>query len=159
MPNATPPQLYLEDLPVGLSFAGGPWSMNDRRFGLFAEITGDSHPIHYSDDYVKRHTLFERRLAHGLLLAAMTALGATPMSARLETSMVALVEERMRFVKPVFVDDAVASRFSVAAVERRPGSDRGLVTFDVRLINQQGAVVVEGTHSYLIRARQQSEDR
>ena len=44
-------------------------------------MTGDAHPIHYDDDYAAK-TRYGKRLAHGLLVMSMTALGATSMSPR-----------------------------------------------------------------------------
>src|SRR5581483_3351009 len=75
-------QLFAEDLMVGQTFAGEPRAVGDAEFTLFARLTGDDHPIHYDDAYAAT-TRFGRRLAHGLLLMGLTALGATPMSRRL----------------------------------------------------------------------------
>lgn len=146
-------QLFLDDLEVGSTFSAGPWEMDDRRFALFSEITGDAHPIHYDDEYVRRKSAFDKRLAHGLLLVSMTALGATPMSPRLEESMIAFVGEQMTFLRPVFVGDSVHSHFTVASTEPQPERARGIARFDVRLVNQAGRSVVEGEHRYLLRMR------
>ncbi len=145
-------QLFAEDLVVGQTFAGEPRAVGDAEFTLFARLTGDDHPIHYDDAYAAT-TRFGRRLAHGLLLMGLTALGATPMSRRLHDAMVAFAEQRCRFLKPVFVGDVVTSRFEVAAVDHRPGRDTALVRFNVRLLNQAGEAVLEGEHAYLLRWR------
>lgn len=146
-------QLFIEDLERGSTFTAGPWPMNDRRFQLFSEITGDAHPIHYDDDYVRQKSSFDKRLAHGLLLVSMTALGATAMSPRLEESMIAFVEERMHFLRPVFVDDNIRSVFTVADITPEPERKRGRVRFDIQLVNQDERTVVEGEHHYLLRSR------
>jgi 3-hydroxybutyryl-CoA dehydratase len=152
MSGRAEPQLFADDLAVGQTFTGEPRAVGDDEFGLFARLTGDDHPIHYDDAFAAR-TRFGKRLAHGLLLMSMTALGATAMSRRLEDCMVAFAGQRCRFLKPVFVGDVVTSRFEVAAVERKPGRDTALVRFDVRLLNKAGEVVLEGEHAYLLRLR------
>jgi acyl dehydratase len=152
MRHRAEPQLFAEDLVIGQTFAGEPRRVADEEFALFARLTDDDHPIHYDDAYAAS-TRFGKRLAHGLLLMGMTALGATAMSRRLHDAMVAFAEQRCRFLKPVFVGDVVTSRFEVAAVDRRPGRDTALVRFNVRLLNQAGEAVLEGEHAYLLRWR------
>ena len=126
----------------------------DRAFVVdtLARLTGDDHPIHYDDAYAAK-TRFGKRLAHGLLLLSMTALGATPLSRRLEDSMIAFAEQRCRFLKPVFVGDIVTSSFEVASVDRKPGRDSALVRFNTRLLNGAGEAVLEGEHAYFLRCR------
>jgi acyl dehydratase len=152
MSEETELQLFAEDLAIGQIFAGEPRAVGDEEFDLFARLTGDDHPIHYDDAYAGK-TRFGKRLAHGLLLMSMTALGATVMSRRLHEAMVALAEQRCRFLKPVFVGDVVTSRFEVTAIDRKPGRDTALVRFKVRLLNKAGEAVLEGEHSYFLRWR------
>ena len=70
---------YWEDFHVGDTFAIPAKTLTDAHFRCFAELTGDQHPIHYDDEYAKT-TRFGKRVAHGLLLTALTAVGASPLS-------------------------------------------------------------------------------
>lgn len=151
-PAAAPAQRFADDFTVGETFTGPSHLLDDEAFGLFARLAGDAHPIHYDDAYAAR-TRFGRRLAHGLLLVAATALGATDMSSRLDSAMVAFVEQGCRFVAPVFVGDIVTTEFTVAAIDRKAGRDDARVRFDTRLVNAAGEVVLEGHHTYLLRCR------
>ena len=101
-------QLFADDLAVGFAFRGEPTVLTAEHFSQFSALTGDKHPIHYDAAYAAK-TRFGRPLAHGLLLTAMTALGATTLSASLEDAMIALVEQQMRFLRPAFVGDAAHS--------------------------------------------------
>jgi 3-hydroxybutyryl-CoA dehydratase len=145
-------QIFADDLEVGQTFVGEKRQIGDPQFADFARMTGDDHPIHYDDAYASR-TRFGKRLAHGLLVMSMTALGATPMSRRIEDAMVAFVEQGARFLKPVFVGDTVQSHFEVASVVQKPGSGTALVRFAVRLVNDRSETVLEGFHLYLLRTR------
>ncbi len=145
-------QLYIEDFAPGQSFPGASTTCTIRDFLDFARITGDAHPIHYDAEYAAR-TRFGRPLAHGLLVAGYSALGATSLSTLLEESMVAMLEVGFRYWKPVFADDVLTSSFEVAEVTRDPGKDAGRIRFKVTLTNQAGETVVEGSHLYLMRAR------
>jgi len=146
------PQIFAEDLAVGQTFAGQSRTIDEEQFGLFARLTGDDHPIHYDDAFAAK-TRFQRRVAHGLLLMSFTALGATEMSRRLRDAMVALTEQRCRFLKPVFVGDVVTSRFEVAAIHHRPCTDMALVQFRVQLFDTAGEMILDGEHAYLLRWR------
>jgi 3-hydroxybutyryl-CoA dehydratase len=140
----------LDDFTVGDRYAGSSRTIGDGHFLFFAGMTGDNHPLHYDDDYAKK-TRFGGRVAHGLLLMGMTALGSSSLSARLETSMIAFVEQGCQFLKPVLIGDTVRSEFRVASVERK--GDRGIVRFAVTLTNQRNELVLEGHHVYLVKCR------
>ncbi|WJR80206.1 MaoC/PaaZ C-terminal domain-containing protein [Bradyrhizobium sp. NP1] len=146
------PQIFADDLRIGQTFSGEPRVIGDEQFADFARMTGDDHPIHYDDAYAKK-TRYGKRLAHGLLVTSMTALGATAMSHQIEDAMVAFVEHGMRFLKPVFVGDTVKSEFEVASIARKEGRDKALVRFNVRLVNGRGETVLEGFHVYLLALR------
>jgi 3-hydroxybutyryl-CoA dehydratase len=151
-------QIFADDLSVGMTFAGKARQVGDDHFRAFAEMTGDDHPIHYDDAYAVK-TRFGRRLAHGLLVMSMTALGATPMGPQLEDSMVAFVEQGARFLKPVFVGDELTASFVVAAIDAKPKRGMSLVRFDLNLVNDRGETVLEGHQSYLLLSTRGSEDK
>lgn len=141
---------FFEDFAVGDAFESPSKTLTDAHFMFFAGLTGDAHPIHYDDEYAKQ-TRFGRRLAHGLLLASLTAVGASTLAPLLETSIVAFVEETMRFKAPAFLGDTLKPRHEVIALERKRSA--GLLTLRVTLTNQRGATVLEGEHRYLIAYR------
>ena len=145
-------QLFLEDFAPGQTFAGASRCITHNDVLAFAALTGDRHPIHYDDDYAKA-TRFGRPIVHGLHLMALTALGAAALSEQLKGSMVAMLEQRAAFRRPVFKDDLVRSEFEIESAEPRPDKDWGTLGIKVRLINQHGEVVLEGRHVYRIRRR------
>jgi len=141
---------YLEDFQVGETFSIPAKTLTDAHFVCFAGLTGDQHPIHYDDDYAKT-IRFGQRVAHGLLLTAMTAVGASTLSAMLEGSMVAFVEQSARFLKPVFIGDTITPELEVSEV--LPKTNVGLLRLTTRVKNQRGETVLEGMHAYLIKQR------
>ncbi len=78
-------QRYFEDFQVGERFESSSRTLTDAHFLFFAGLTGDNHPIHYDDEYAKQ-TRFGRRLAHGLLLASLTAVGGSTLAPVIEDS-------------------------------------------------------------------------
>ena len=141
---------YLEDFHVGDTFYIPAKTLTDAHFVCFAGLTGDQHPIHYDDEYAKT-TRFGKRVAHGLLLTALTAVGASTLSSMLEGSMVAFVEQSARFLKPVVIGDTITPELEVSEV--MPKTDVGLLRLTTRVKNQRGETVLEGMHAYLIKKR------
>jgi 3-hydroxybutyryl-CoA dehydratase len=150
--DAETTQLFLEDFRAGQMFPGRQRKITDADVRSFAAMTGDAHPLHYDDEYAKG-TRFGRPIVHGLHLIALTALGAAPLSGRLEQAMIAMLEQQAWFRKPVFKDDTVRSQFEIEVVEHRPGSGWGKLKIKVRLLNQHGETVLEGRHVYRVRCR------
>jgi acyl dehydratase len=144
---------YFEEFQLGETFYSPPKAMTDEHFLSFAAITGDSHPIHYDDEYAKT-TRFGKRVAHGLLVTAMTAVGASTLSPLLEGSIVAFVEQSSRFLKPVFIGDTLFPELEVS--ELVPKTEVGLLRLRTQIKNQRGEVVLEGMHVYLIKKRPRS---
>ena len=149
MGNAITSQIFAEDLVVGQAFVGPPRAIGEERFGLFARHTGDNHPIHY-DGAFAANTRFGRRVAHGLLLMSMTALGASEKSHQLQDAMVALAERRCRFLKACLRRRCRYEPFAVVAIDHKPGRDTTLMRFSTRLINNMGEVFLDGEHTYLL---------
>jgi 3-hydroxybutyryl-CoA dehydratase len=143
-------QRFFEDFRVGDRFRSPSKTLTDAHFLFFAGLTGDAHPIHYDDEYAKK-TRFGRRLAHGLLLTSLTAVGASTLGPLIEDSLVAFVEQSSRFVTPAFIGDTILPEHEVVALDRKRSA--GLVTLRVTLTNQRGETILEGQHKYLIAYR------
>jgi len=141
---------WFEDFQVGDRFESPSKTLTDAHFLFFAGMTGDAHPIHYDDEHAKT-TRFGRRLAHGLLLTSLTAVGASTLAPIVEDSVVAFVEQTTRFRAPAFIGDTLKPRHEVVALERKRSV--GLLTLRVTLTNQRGETVLEGEHRYLIAYR------
>jgi acyl dehydratase len=143
-------QRYFEDFAVGDRFESPSKTLTDAHFLFFAGLTGDAHPLHYDDEYAKR-TRFGRRLAHGLLLTSMTAVGASTLSPLIEDSIVAFVEQTTRFLGPAFIGDTLKPEHEIVALDRKHSA--GLLTLRVTLTNQRSETILEGQHKYLIAYR------
>src|SRR6266705_4249861 len=143
-------QRYFEDFKVGDRFKSPSRTLTDAHFLFFAGMTGDNHPIHYDDEYAKK-TRYGRRLAHGLLLTSLTAVGASTLAPIIEDSIVAFLDQSTRFVAPAFVVDTIKPDHEVIGLERKRSG--GLVILKVTLTNQRGELVLEGQHKYLIAYR------
>jgi acyl dehydratase len=143
-------QKFFEDFRLGDTYRVPSKTIHDGHFLFFAGLTGDAHPIHYDDEYCKQHA-FGKRVAHGLLLAAMTALGGSSLSTEVEDSMLAFLSQSTRFLKPIFIGDTIYPELEVS--ELIPKGKNGVVKFRTVIRNQNGDAVLEGEHVYLVKKR------
>jgi 3-hydroxybutyryl-CoA dehydratase len=111
----------------------------------FAGITGDFSPNHVNRAYMERSS-FGRLQAHGALLVGFMSTASTLAIAKsrdgaVETP-VSLGYDRVRFLAPVYFGDTITVHYTIAAVdlERRRSSG------DIRVTNQDGALVAVATH-------------
>jgi len=145
-----PAQRYFEDYQLGERFASPSRTVTESHYLRFAALTGDNHPLHYDLAYCRARGLPER-LAHGLLLASLTAFGASAAAAASHEGMVAFLEQSARFLKPVYIGDTLTPAFEVTGLT--PQRTTGLLTLATRVTNQRGETVLEGSHTYLLRRR------
>jgi 3-hydroxybutyryl-CoA dehydratase len=155
MPQDTS-QLAGVDLVPGQVVARRSVVLDARSFALFAELTGDSHPIHYDNAYARAQGL-RAPIAHGLLLVALTALGATPLSARLHDSMIAMLGTTARFVAPVFVGDAVTLDVKVGQVVTKSGN-RCIASFDIDVLGPERQLVAAVQHQFMLRQKPEGKN-
>jgi 3-hydroxybutyryl-CoA dehydratase len=153
-PDAKPDvvQLYFEDFAVGQTFPGATRTITQDDVIAFSNLTGDKHPIHYDAEYAsKAH--FGRPVVHGLHLMSLTAVGATRLSSQLTESMIAFIDQGCRFLKPVFVGEAVTSHFEVIELLHESGKQWGAVRLKCQLRDPTGAIILDGSHLYRLRCR------
>ncbi len=136
----------------GQVFTSPSKTLTDAHFLFFSGLTGDNHPIHYDVEYAKT-TRFGAPLAHGLLLAAMTALGGTDASFRIDGFV--FIEQGSRFLKPVLVGDTIQPQLTVEKTWE--DGKRRFVRFATAMRNQRGETVLEGFHIYQVVPRKKEE--
>lgn len=102
----------------------------------FARVSGDFNPLHLDAEYA-RTTTFKKPIAHGMLTAALLS---GIIGTRFPGSGTILLEQGLRYMKPVYVGDTVLFRLAVEHV--RP--DKPVVTIACSILNPAGEVTAEG---------------
>jgi 3-hydroxybutyryl-CoA dehydratase len=147
--------MYLEDLSEGQEFVTARRTVTEADITAFAGISGDFDPLHMDEVFVKEHTPFRGRIAHGLLVLAITS-GLQSELDRVQS--VAYLEERREFVAPAYPGDTIQARWRIDQVRpsrSRPGT--GVVHLSVDVVNQDGEVLQRGTDVWLVVARPDQE--
>lgn len=141
-------QRWFEDFKIGERFVLPSRTMTDAIFLAFQAASGDNHPIHYNRDYCRAHG-FPDMLAHGYQVAIQTVAGAGTFPFMVEESLKAFLEQSSRFLYPVVAGDTLYPALEVD--ELTPGNTTGVVGFRTTVHNQDGILVLEGRHRYLLR--------
>lgn len=111
---------------------------------MFAGITGDLAPQHVNQAYMEKSS-FGGRIAHGALIvgymstASSLAIAGTRMA---EFTPVSLGYDRIRFLKPVFLNDTVTVGYEITTIDR----ERHRSESDIQVTNQNGDTVAIATH-------------
>jgi 3-hydroxybutyryl-CoA dehydratase len=102
---------YLEDLKVGMTAVYSK-TVTDADICTFAGVSGDTNPIHLSDDFAKT-TMFEGRIAHGMLSASFIS---TLIGTRLPGPGAIYMSQNLKFLAPVRPGQTVNTRATVTDI-------------------------------------------
>ena len=139
---------YYEEFTVGEQFVTRGRTITEADIVAFAALTGDYNPLHVDAEFGKT-TQFGERIAHGMLGASyavglLAALGLT------EGTVIAIVHMAWDFTGPIRIGDTIHVDQTVKSMRETKKTDRGIIIFEVKLINQRGEVVQKGERVLLV---------
>lgn len=102
---------FLEDLSVGMS-QSYQRTVTDADIVNFAGVSGDTNPVHLSDEFAG-DTMFKGRIAHGMLSASYLS---TVIGTKLPGPGCIYMSQSLRFKAPVRPGDTVTATVTVAEV-------------------------------------------
>lgn len=104
--------ICIEDIEIGMS--RHLWkTVTDRDIELFAEISTDRNPVHLDDAYA-RETIFEGRIAHGMLTAGLIS---AVIGEQLPGHGTVYMGQSLKFMAPVRPGDRVFAQVKVTAID------------------------------------------
>ena len=141
-------QRWFDDFRLGERFALPSRTMTEAIFLAFQAASGDNHPIHYDIEFCRARGL-PNMLAHGFQVLIQTAVGAGLFAHMAQDSLKAFLEQSSRFLNPVFLGDTLYPVLEIN--ELTPQRTTGVVGLRSTVHNQNGVLVLEGQHRYLLR--------
>jgi 3-hydroxybutyryl-CoA dehydratase len=111
-------------------------AITDQMIRLFADLTGDTNPVHLDDAYAAG-TRFGRRIAHGMIAAGLIS---AALANDLPGPGTVYLSQTLQFKAPVYPGDTIITTVEVKSV--RP--DKPIVTLTTYCKNQNDVVVLEG---------------
>ncbi len=112
----------------------------------FAQLSGDFAPNHVDEEFMRKST-YGKRIAHGALLVAYSSKASSMIieefSATQENATpISLGYDRIRFIKPVFIDDEIEIRYTVESYDRQASRSNA----KIEIKNQDDQLVAVATH-------------
>jgi acyl dehydratase len=138
-PNS--PNFFHEGCSVNFSL-----TVTERDINLFAELSGDFSPNHVDEEFMKK-SAFGKRIAHGALLVAYMSRASSMIivdfpQENTNSTPVSLGYDRIRFIKPVFIDDTITLSYEVEKYDADEARSYARITIK----NQQDELVAVATH-------------
>ena len=141
-------QRGFEKLEIGERFPCPARTLTDAHFSAFQLLSGDNHPIHYDRRYCAALG-HKDLLAHGLHVLTLTAAGAGLFPHVIGADLIGFIEVNAKFLKGVYPGDTLYPLLEIIALERQQTT--GVVRMKATVHNQDGVLILEGSHAYLVR--------
>jgi acyl dehydratase len=141
---------FLEDFEAGQLHTTSGRTITEADVVIHAGQTGDFYPHHMDAEWCRTQP-FGQRMAHGTLIFSV-AVGMT--ATEINPRAMSYGYDRLRFVKPVFLNDTIRVRTEIRSIrpdERRPR--HGIVVEALEVINQRSEVVLVCEHLLLVEKR------
>jgi acyl dehydratase len=143
--------VYWEDFVEGQKFVTRSRTITETDVVMFAGLTGDYNPLHTDAEYAKT-TIYGQRIGHGLL-GLSVANGLRTSMGIAQGATIALLGLTWDFVGPILFGDTIHAVLAVAEKRETRQPDRGIIVWDIEVVNQRGEVIQKGQQKFLLRRR------
>ncbi len=144
--------LTWEETSIGAVYRTLARTVSETEIVTFVTLCGFTEPLFMDMEFVARESLFGRRAAPGALTFAL-AEGLVMQTGLIHRTGMAWLGGEIRVVAPVLAGDTISVEVEVADKRETKKSDRGIVTYQHRILNQRGEVVMEARVQRMIRRR------
>jgi 3-hydroxybutyryl-CoA dehydratase len=110
--NHAPRSVCIEEIEIGM-VSRRTKRITDRDIALFAEVSTDHNPVHLDEDYA-RGTMFQGRIAHGMLTAALIS---AVIGEELPGQGTVYLGQSLKFMAPVRPGDELTAEVKVTAID------------------------------------------
>lgn len=145
--NLRPGEHSYDDLSVGDWYETAGVTVTEAHVVGFAGLSGDLFDVHMDDEFARAQG-FPGRIAHGLLGLSLADGLKTRSTVRLMG--VATLNWNWSFRAPILIGDRIHVWIAVKAMRETRKPDRGIVTLEMRILNQRGEVAQEGETQLLM---------
>ena len=141
---------YFEEFVVGPGRVSTGRTITEADVVLHAGQTGDFYPHHMDAEWCKTQP-FGQRMAHGTLIFSV---GVGMTAEEINPRAMSYGYDRLRFVRPVFLNDTIHVRTSIKEMRDDPKrKSHGIVVEGLEVINQRGETVLVADHLLLVERR------
>ncbi|HEY7366372.1 MAG TPA: MaoC/PaaZ C-terminal domain-containing protein [Methylomirabilota bacterium] len=145
--------LTWEETTVGAVYRTLARTVSETDIVNFVNLCGFSEPLFMDMEYVARESVFGRRVAPGALTFALSE-GLIMQTGLIHGTGMAWLGGEIRLVAPVLNGDTIHVEVEIVDKRETRKPDRGIVTYQHRVLNQRGELVLEGRVQRMIRRRE-----
>ena len=138
-----------DEFKVGDEFTTASRTITEADVVNFAGLSGDFNPLHTDEEFGKS-TPFKGRVAHGMLSVAI-ATGLANQLGIFEGTTVALLSMTISYKGAAKFGDTIYLVLIVVDKKETSKGDKGIVTFDAKVYNQNDETIVEGQWVVMLR--------
>jgi 3-hydroxybutyryl-CoA dehydratase len=118
-------------------------TISDQMVRAFAELSGDRNPIHLDEEFAAK-TRFGRRIAHGMISAALVS---SALANNMPGPGTVYLGQTIKFTAPVYIDEEIEIVLSVLSIR----SDKPIAKIGTLCKKVKGGIVVmEGEATVLL---------
>ncbi len=144
-------EMFFEEFKIGTARETVGRTITEADVVLHAGQTGDFYPHHMDEEWCKTQP-FGHRMAHGTLVFSV---GVGMTAGVINPRAMSYGYDRLRFVRPVFLNDTIRVRVSVKELRedgKRP--KHGIVVEALEVVNQRSETVLVAEHLLLVERRE-----
>ena len=131
--NAPRGTICIEDIEIGMVRSLRK-VVTDQDIEMFAEVSTDRNPVHLDDDYA-RDTIFQGRIAHGMLTAGLIS---AVIGEQLPGHGTVYLGQELKFLAPVRPGDMVLAEVEVTGIDNQ----KRRVTLETRCLVEGKKVLI-----------------
>lgn len=146
----TPRGKYFEELELGQEIFTAARTITESDLVQFANLTGDTNPMH-TDAESSKNGVFGERIAHGLLGLSYTMGLLWPLGF-MEGTVTAFMGLEAKFKAPIKIGDTIHATAKVKQKKEMKAMGGGIVVLESRLYNQREEVVQQADLTVLIKS-------
>ena len=143
---------YFDDYEVGARYTTLARTISETDIVSFVNLGGFTEPLFMDMEYVKKQSLFGRRAAPGALTLTFSE-GLVMQTGLIHGVGMAWLGGEVKVTAPVLEGDTIHVEIEIADKRETKKPDRGIVTYQHKVLNQRDEVVMELTLQRMIRRR------
>lgn len=133
---------YFSEFEVGQEYKTVRRTITETDVVMFAGLSGDFNPLH-TDAVFAEKTPFGQRIAHGMLVTSIST-GLSQTLGIFEGTTIALMQQSFKYTAPTFFGDTIHLEMTVSSTRPSSKGGKGVVTFESRVVKQDGTIVNKG---------------
>lgn len=132
---------YYEDYDIGETVRSGSRTITECDIVNFAGVSGDFNPLHMDEEFAMT-TIHRSKIAHGALIFSISTGLFNSMNFADGSTIANLGLNGMDYKEPVKPGDTIHLEIIVTGKRLTKNPGRGIVEFDVNVVNQRDEIVI-----------------